>query len=45
MNVFDDLGLLARPEALLPVLGFLGLALLSSWTLFRATARRKRDDD
>jgi len=45
MNVFDGLGLVTRPEVYLPALGFLGLALLSSWALFRATDRRKRYDD
>ena len=45
MNVFDGLGLVTRPEGYLPALGFLGLALLSSWALFRATDRRKRYDD
>lgn len=45
MNVFDGLGLVTRPEVYLPALGFLGLAFLSSWALFRATNRRKRYDD
>jgi hypothetical protein len=45
MNVFDGLELVTRPEVYLPALGFLCLALLSSWALFRATDRRKRYDD
>lgn len=45
MIIFKDLELITRPEVYLPALGFLGLALLSSWALFRATGRRKRYDD
>lgn len=45
MIVFQDLDLITRPEVYLPALGFLGLLLLSSWALFRATDRRKRYDD
>jgi uncharacterized membrane protein len=34
-----------QPEVFLPILGFLGLALLASWAIFRVTDRKKRDDD
>lgn len=45
MTFFDGLGLLTRPEVYISALGFLGIALVSSWALFRATDRRKRYDD
>lgn len=36
---------LFQPQILLVLGGFLGLCILCSWALFRATDPRKRDDD
>jgi hypothetical protein len=52
--MFDHLDALLEPALLFPLLSFLGLCLLSTWALYRATARPKkryedgddeRDDD
>jgi hypothetical protein len=40
-----DGSILQRPEVLIPILGFLGLAVLATWAIFHATYPKKRDDD
>jgi len=40
-----DQSILQRPEVFIPTLGFLALAVLASWAIFRATDRRTPDDE